>query len=105
VSVLRCDERALDVPDSQLQGETAVICEHARCTSTATVKTRFGDGYLDRGGRHSQRQTFVRYCDPCFQTVASLFVLCNVTLEDRPNGPLPTSLPGRHPDLVARPSP
>lgn len=80
-----------------------MTCDHARCTAAATVRCRMGDGRVHVPG-HRGRQTFVRYCDPHFQHVASLFHLCDIALEDRPNGPLQVTLPGRHPELVARPS-
>ena len=96
-------------------------CQYAACNNAATVKCRFGDGYYaSNSGGHGgpgargrpvsaspqlRRQTFVRYCDDHFQLVNRLFVLCDVTVEDRPNGPLRRELPGRHPDLVARLSP
>lgn len=81
-----------------------MTCDHARCTAPATVRCRFGDGTFRTtpNARHVERQTFVRYCDPHFQHVASLFHLCDIALEDRPNGPLQVTLPGRHPELVAR---
>lgn len=56
-----------------------MICQHADCSSTATVKTRFGDGTF-RSGRLRHRQTFVHYCGPCFQAVGKLFHLHDVTL-------------------------
>jgi hypothetical protein len=78
-----------------------MTCMHRGCTTTATTRCRFGDGTWYHGSvKH--RQTFVRYCDRHLDLVAGLFTLCDITREDRPNGPLPHTLPGRHPDLVAR---
>lgn len=57
----------------------AVICQHADCTSAATVKTRFGDGMHYTSGSKG-KQTFVHYCDPHYQAVDKLFRLCDVTL-------------------------
>lgn len=56
-----------------------MTCEHAGCIATATVRCRFGDG-LWWHGRRAHRQTFVYYCDDCFQTVTALFVLCDVKM-------------------------
>lgn len=62
-----------------------MTCEHAHCHAPATVKTRFGDGTCRPF--YNSHQTFVSYCDAHYQHVASLFHLCHVTVEDRPNGP------------------
>lgn len=43
------------------------------------VKVRFGDGYTNVTGTHD-RQTFVRYCFPCYQRVDQLFMLSDVKL-------------------------
>ena len=79
-----------------------MTCDHRGCSRTATIRCRMGDGRIPG---QPKPQTYVRYCDPHFQTVAALFVLCDIGYENGPNGPLPSRLPGRHPDLVARPSP
>lgn len=52
-------------------------CEHARCTDTATVKTRFGQGFYKAGGLIT-RQSFVHYCEPHYRLVDRLFVLFDV---------------------------
>lgn len=78
-----------------------MTCDHAGCDETATSKTRFGDGTWMHGNA-THRQTFVHYCGPHLEHVAQLFTLCDTRREDGPFGPLPTRLPGRHPDLVAR---
>lgn len=55
------------------------MCDHAGCTRQAEVKLRFGNGYW-RHGKVKHRQTYVRYCFPCYQLVDRLFTLCDVSL-------------------------
>lgn len=80
-----------------------MICDHARCTSSATWKTRFGDGWVRHELRSRRRQTFVHYCLPHLEQARELFVLVDVThIPNRPNGPLRDRLARRQGDSVAR---
>lgn len=54
-----------------------MTCDHAGCDAPATVACRFGDGTYTHSGL-TRRQTFVRYCDHDFQTVAAMFRLCHI---------------------------
>jgi hypothetical protein len=83
-------------------------CDHAHCTREATVRCRMGDGLVDRGGRRGRKQTYVYYCDPCFQRVDRMFRLCDIGLipgyNGRPFGPLDAAVNDRHTGKVARPT-
>lgn len=65
-----------------------MTCEHAACTDTATVKTRFGTGYWFHG-RTRHRQTYVHYCDPHFESVDHAFQLCDTQTVNEREKPAP----------------